>query len=165
MIMCQQRPSDPSGLYWFQMGIFPSKWTQSHVKEPGGLGGYYWNTLCRRSRRNRQSGLDFLVAPTTQCTTVRVTRALKLNDCDDDGLMMMITQTLNQSLHPFLELCQKKDNSTPNEGTAHIQETNFISWEVKGGCFPVYFYRISFKVFPYWKLFFCTHTYWPSLFS
>ena len=59
----------------------------------------------------------------------------------------------------------KKDNSTLAEGTAHIQETNFISWEVKGGCFPVYFYRISFKVFPYWKLFFCTHTYWPSLFS
>ena len=29
MIMCQQRPSDPSGLYWFQMAIFPSKWTQS----------------------------------------------------------------------------------------------------------------------------------------
>ena len=168
MIMCQQRPSDPSGLYWFQMGIFPSKWTQSHVKEPGGLGGYYWNTLCRRSRRNRQSGLDFLVAPNNQCTTVRVTRALKLNDCDDDDSV-----NVDDDDHPNFEsvpaslprTVPKKDNSTLDEGTAHIQETNFISWEVKGGCFPVYFYRISFKVFPYWKLFFCTHTYWPSLFS
>ena len=41
----------------------------------------------------------------------------------------------------------KKDNSTLDEGMAHIQETNFISWEVKGGCFPVYFYRIKFQSF------------------
>ena len=61
---------------------------------------------------------------------MRVTRALKLNDCDDDDSV-----NVDDDDHPNFEsvpaslprTVPKKDNSTLDEGTAHIQETNFIS--------------------------------------
>ena len=166
MIMCQQRPSDPSGLYWFQMAIFPSKWTQS--KEIPCVGAWGPGGVL----------LEYLVQEKQAEQTIRA----RLPGCahhpvhhreGDKGIEIEWLWWWWAGDHPNFEsvpaslprTVPKKDNSTLDEGTAHIQETNFISWEVKGGCFPVYFYRISFKVFPYWKLFLCTHTYWPSLFS